>query len=422
MIRPIIRLLLAWAAFLVLLASPGMADILFNGVPNLDEERLYAWYDGNEAIGQDGNPATPVWPNKQGDLRRDIDYAFCGACISAELEPVLTENEQMALRYVGVATQRERGEYDMDTQAYDQWGVLEGQFTVFVAATVRDADEAYFFSGIKQAEKPTLSPTEVSANYPPEEVAPGRWTVRSESLIQTVPVVADELQFHAFTFREDGIGQHHVNGDLVGQAYVGTPWMEGFVLGGREGLNQRATVDFAEVLLYEEALSDLDRQAIETYLDQKYYGVPGVPGDFDGDGLLTAIDIDLLSAVVQEQSHDPAYDLNADNLVDGVDRDVWVHDLRDTYYGDADLDGEFTSTDFVAVFVAGKYESGEGAGWLEGDWDGEGTFGTSDFVVAFIDGGYEQNAARSINPVPEPHSCVLLLLGTLALVVRGRQP
>ena len=75
-------------------------------------------------------------------------------------------------------------------------------------------------------------------------------------------------------------------------------------------------MDFAEVLLYDKALTDLDRQAIETYLDQKYYGVPGVPGDFDGDGLLTAIDIDLLSVVVQEQSHDPAYDLNADTFVD----------------------------------------------------------------------------------------------------------
>ena len=240
MIRKIFRSLLTWATFFVPLASPGLADILFNGAPNIDDERLYAWYDGNEAIGQDGNPATPVWPNKQGDLHRDIDYAFCGACIGAELEPVLTENEQMALRYVGVATQRERGEYDMDAQEYDQWGALEGQFTVFVAATVRDADEAYFFSGIKQTEKPSALPTEVSANYPPEEVAPGRWTIRSESLIQTIPVIADELQFHAFTFHEDGMGQHHVNGDLAGQAYVGTPWMEGFVLGGRkDSTNER---------------------------------------------------------------------------------------------------------------------------------------------------------------------------------------
>ena len=103
------------------------------------------------------------------------------------------------------------------------------------------------------------------------------------------------------------------------------------------------------------------------------------------------------------------------------DRDVWVHDLRDTYYGDADLDGEFTTTDFVEVFVAGKYESGEDAGWAEGDWDGEGTFGTADFVIAFVDGGYEQNAARPIQTVPEPNSCLLLLLGTLALVARHRR-
>jgi hypothetical protein len=43
-------------------------------------------------------------------------------------------------------------------------------------------------------------------------------------------------------------------------------------------------------------------------------------GDFNGNGVLDAEDIDLLSNVVRLGTHDPLYDLTADGLVDEVDR------------------------------------------------------------------------------------------------------
>ena len=49
-------------------------------------------------------------------------------------------------------------------------------------------------------------------------------------------------------------------------------------------------------------------------------------------------------------------DLNGDLTVDSRDRDVWVHDLATTYFGDANLDGEFNSGDMVDVFTVGQYE------------------------------------------------------------------
>ena len=95
-------------------------------------------------------------------------------------------------------------------------------------------------------------------------------------------------------------------------------------------------------------------------------------------------------------------------------------DLSKTYVGDANLDGSFDSTDFVSVFVAGLYETGQAAGWGAGDWDGDGLFDSSDFVAAFVDGGYEAGP-RQVLAVPEPSSVVLLLLGLVAFASRRRR-
>ncbi|MCA9152601.1 MAG: hypothetical protein KDA92_25030, partial [Planctomycetales bacterium] len=68
------------------------------------------------------------------------------------------------------------------------------------------------------------------------------------------------------------------------------------------------------------------------------------------------------------------------------------------------------SSDLVAIFTAGKYETGQAAGWAEGDWDGDGVFGTGDLVWAFDDGGFEQgprSAVAATAAVPEPSTSLL---------------
>ena len=81
------------------------------------------------------------------------------------------------------------------------------------------------------------------------------------------------------------------------------------------------------------------------------------------------------------------------------------------------------SGDFVAVFTAGKFETGEAATWAEGDWNGDGVFGSGDFVAAFTDGGFElgprQGAASAT--VPEPSTVVLLALGAVMMLPRRRR-
>jgi hypothetical protein len=132
-------------------------------------------------------------------------------------------------------------------------------------------------------------------------------------------------------------------------------------------------------------------------------------GDFDMDDILDANDVDVLAERIRLGYADSngywnhaMFDLNGDQLIDHEDHRIWVKDLAHTWYGDANLDGEFTSDDFLEVFVAGKYETQQEASWAEGDWNGDGVFGTEDFVIAFEDGRYELGRRTDVVAVPEP--------------------
>ena len=142
------------------------------------------------------------------------------------------------------------------------------------------------------------------------------------------------------------------------------------------------------------------------------------------DGLLTDADVNQLSTAIIDLSHETRFDLNNDSLVDFADLSVWVHELNNTWIGDANLDGEFSSADFVSVFGSGKFETGLAAGWGEGDWHADGVFSSGDFVVAFQDGGYERGPrAANLIALPEPSAVWLLgsaLIGVNVVARRRR--
>jgi hypothetical protein len=85
------------------------------------------------------------------------------------------------------------------------------------------------------------------------------------------------------------------------------------------------------------------------------------------------------------------------------------------------LDGEFNSTDFVAVFQLGQYEDriANNSTWASGDWNNDTEFDSRDFVEAFQDGGFERGPLAATSTVPEPALNLVVLCG-LAYLVRRR--
>ncbi len=145
-----------------------------------------------------------------------------------------------------------------------------------------------------------------------------------------------------------------------------------------------------------------------------------LPGDFNGDGLLTALDIDQLTHKIRSGAAATEFDLNHDGHVDEVDRSYWVHQLARTHLGDANLDSQFNSQDLILVFQSGQYENllSNDATWATGDWNGDLNFDSGDLVAAFQDGVYEQGPAAVV--VPEPSTLPLLVVGAW-FAVCGRQ-
>ena len=147
-----------------------------------------------------------------------------------------------------------------------------------------------------------------------------------------------------------------------------------------------------------------------------------IPGDFNGDTQLTAEDIDLLSDAVQTGGNDPQFDLDESGVVDEADRTTWVVDSKNTFFGDANLDGEFNSSDFTAVFTAAEYEDNIAlnSGWASGDWNGDKEFDSGDFVTAFTGAGYE-SGPRILAVVPEPSGLAPIIGASAALALLWRR-
>jgi hypothetical protein len=148
--------------------------------------------------------------------------------------------------------------------------------------------------------------------------------------------------------------------------------------------------------------------------------IPDLAGDFNGNGSLDIGDLDQLYAGIR-QGNNLVFDLHKNNNLDQGDRRVWVEDLKRTYFGDTNLDGQFNSADVVAVFAIGKYENGipRDTSWSGGDWNGDADFDSSDLVLAFSSGGYEAGTRAAVSSVPEPNSWLQLLV--IASIVASRR-
>ena len=161
-------------------------------------------------------------------------------------------------------------------------------------------------------------------------------------------------------------------------------------------------------------MSDMSKGLIVARLD-----LP-VVGDFNDDGVLGIDDLNLLEDRIALAAAADEFDLNEDGHVDELDRLAWVRDVKQTFLGDANLDGVFDSSDLVFVFQRSEYEDNIVANsrWQTGDWNGDREFDTSDLVAAFQDGGYTTGEQKKPVVLPEPMELCLLSHLVISILIR----
>jgi hypothetical protein len=207
--------------------------------------------------------------------------------------------------------------------------------------------------------------------------------------------------------------------------FVGEAGVEGWLTGTSTAASGAPSIELDEPILEGTSGTNVDAFGLRRYQFQitASVGPAGDPGDFNNDGVIDATDMDLLTAEVLAGTNAAAFDLTGEGQVNEADRAAWVQDIKNTYFGDSNLDGEFNSGDLVSVLSLGKYEDNteDNASWADGDWDGDLDFTTTDFVVALSGGGYEAGPRAAVAAVPEPSSVALLAFGMLlAIVARHR--
>jgi T5SS/PEP-CTERM-associated repeat protein len=115
-------------------------------------------------------------------------------------------------------------------------------------------------------------------------------------------------------------------------------------------------------------------------------------GDFNGDGVVDALDIDLLASAAHNDADNLLYDLDDDGTVtfavgqpnapDPSDSDVLIHEILETRYGDADLNGQVFLSDLTRL--ATSYRQPGQFGWAEGNFNGSQEAGTTASPRVFL--------------------------------------
>lgn len=125
-------------------------------------------------------------------------------------------------------------------------------------------------------------------------------------------------------------------------------------------------------------------------------------GDFDADLEPTVSDLEMLRGAIALGADEAIYDLDANGVVDLNDLREWLDDVANSFFGDANLDGNVDLTDLNVV----RNGFGAASDWSGGDFDGDGLVGLNDLNAVRNHFGVSRQAPASA-PVPEPSGFLL---------------
>lgn len=105
---------------------------------------------------------------------------------------------------------------------------------------------------------------------------------------------------------------------------------------------------------------------------------PIAPGDFDADGDLDCADVNALSAAIANATGNLLYDVTGDSVVNSADLDEWVLNLKETLFGDVNLDFFVDGSDFN-IWNANKFTSN--TNWCAGNLNADLVVDGADFGI-----------------------------------------
>ncbi len=153
-----------------------------------------------------------------------------------------------------------------------------------------------------------------------------------------------------------------------------------------------------------------------TFDDIFFTSFPELAGDFGYDGVLDVADLDRLTVEILAGTSDPQFDVNRDGSIDGEDRLFWISDLKETFFGDTDLDGQVSAVDLNSLAL--NWLASDATSWAQGDFNGDGNVNASDLNDLGLN--WQSGTIQAASAIPEPSSAVVLLLGS-ALLLRSHR-
>ena len=126
-----------------------------------------------------------------------------------------------------------------------------------------------------------------------------------------------------------------------------------------------------------------------------------VAGDFTGDGIVSANDIDLLLDSIRSGRNVSTFDLDGNRVVDQADVSHLVEMILATHLGDTNLDGIVDATDLNQVGIHWQEQACHG--WAHGDFTGDGAVTALDLNVI---GSHWQRGATPAGTVRVPRAAL----------------